>query len=55
MIACVVVSNNKGLHKKIHICGMTVEAAHGFLPLPPGLPIGVGEWFLRDSSDMFSH
>ena len=21
--------------------GMTVESAHGFLPLPPGIPIGV--------------
>jgi hypothetical protein len=45
VIACVVVSNNKGIRGKMHIGGMTVEAAHGFLPLPPGLPIGVGKWF----------
>ena len=42
-IACAVVSNNRGFHKKIHINGMAVESAHGFLPLPPGIPIGVGK------------
>jgi hypothetical protein len=51
--ACVVVSNNKGLDKKMHISGMTVEAAHGFLPLPPGLPIGVGKLFLCHYSCKF--
>ena len=39
--ACVVVSNNRGHHKKLHINGMAVESAAGFLPLPPGIPIGV--------------
>ena len=42
--ACVVVSNNKGFHKKLHINGMAVESAHGFLPLPPGIPIGIGKF-----------
>ena len=35
------VSNNRGYDKKLHINGMTVESAAGFIPLPPGLPIGV--------------
>jgi diacylglycerol O-acyltransferase len=39
--ACVAVSNNRGHKNKIHINGMEVESAHGFLPLPPGIPIGV--------------
>mmetsp|Transcript_25797 Transcript_25797/g.46551 ORF Transcript_25797/g.46551 Transcript_25797/m.46551 type:complete len:657 (+) Transcript_25797:131-2101(+) len=39
--ACVVVSNNRGYDKKMHIHGMAVESAAGFLPLPPGIPIGV--------------
>ena len=39
--AAVVVSNTRGYHKKMHINGMTVESAAGFLPLPPGIPIGV--------------
>eukprot|EP00804_Cyclotella_cryptica_P018705 CCRYP_007192-RA/>CCRYP_007192-RA protein AED:0.03 eAED:0.03 QI:254/1/1/1/0.33/0/4/1554/658 len=39
--ACVVVSNNRGYHKKLHIGGMAIEAAHAFLPLPPGIPVGV--------------
>ena len=39
--ACVAISNNKGYKEKIHLNGMRVESAHGFLPLPPGIPIGV--------------
>lgn len=39
--AAVVVSNTRGYEKKLHIHGMTVESAAGFLPLPPGIPIGV--------------
>ncbi len=39
--ACVAISNNRGHRDKIHINGMQVESAHGFLPLPPGIPIGV--------------
>ena len=39
--ACVTISNNRGHKDKIHINGMQVESAHGFLPLPPGIPIGV--------------
>jgi len=39
--ACVAISNNRGYKDKIHMNGMTVESAHGFLPLPPGIPIGV--------------
>lgn len=26
---------------------MAVESAHGFLPLPPGIPVGVGEFDLN--------
>mmetsp|Transcript_1351 Transcript_1351/g.2355 ORF Transcript_1351/g.2355 Transcript_1351/m.2355 type:complete len:159 (+) Transcript_1351:3-479(+) len=39
--ACVVVSNTRGYDKKLHIRGMTVESVAGFLPLPPGIPVGV--------------
>ena len=39
--AVVAISNNRGYEKKLHINGMTVESAAGFLPLPPGIPIGV--------------
>jgi hypothetical protein len=39
--ACVAISNNRGYKEKIHLNGMRVESAHGFLPLPPGIPIGV--------------
>jgi len=39
--ACVAISNNRGYKDKIHLNGMQVESAHGFLPLPPGIPIGV--------------
>jgi len=39
--AAVVVSNNRGLTKKVHINGRPVESMVGFIPLPPGLPVGV--------------
>ncbi|KAL3808656.1 hypothetical protein ACHAXA_001228 [Cyclostephanos tholiformis] len=39
--AAVVVSNNRGYDRKLHISGMAVESAAGFIPLPPGIPIGV--------------
>ena len=39
--AAVVVSNTRGYNGKLHIRGMAVESAAGFLPLPPGIPIGV--------------
>jgi len=37
----VVVSNVCVHNRKLHISGMTLESAAGFLPLPPGIPIGV--------------
>ena len=39
--AAVAITNSRGFEDKVHINGMTVEAVAGFLPLPPGLPIGV--------------
>ena len=39
--AAVVVSNVRAHDRKLHISGMTLESAAGFLPLPPGIPIGV--------------
>ncbi len=39
--ACVVVSNIKGYHKKMHMNGMAIESAASFLPLPPGIPVGL--------------
>jgi len=39
--ASVVVSNSRGSSKKLHIRGMAIESAAGFLPLPPGIPVGV--------------
>ena len=36
-----VVSNNRGAPKHIHVGGRRVESIHGFVPLPPGIPIGV--------------
>jgi len=39
--AAVVVSNSRGLTKKVHINGRPVESMVGFIPLPPGLPVGV--------------
>ena len=39
--SAVAVSNARGFDKKVHIDSRPVESAHGFLPLPPGLPCGV--------------
>jgi hypothetical protein len=39
--ASVVVTNVRGPDKMIHLEGRPVEASLGFLPLPPGVPIGV--------------
>ena len=39
--AAVVVSNARGSPTKTHINGRTVESSAGFLPLPPGIPVGV--------------
>lgn len=36
-----VVSNNRGLPRKIHLGGRRVESIMGFVPLPPGIPIGI--------------
>ena len=39
--AAVAISNARGFDRKVHIDGRPLESAHGFLPLPPGLPCGV--------------
>lgn len=39
--ASCVVSNARGSPKKIHLAGRAVESSAGFLPLPPGVPIGI--------------
>jgi len=39
--AAVAVTNSRGPEEKVHINGRPVEALNGFLPLPPGLPVGV--------------
>jgi hypothetical protein len=36
-----VISNNRGLPKPVHLGGRQIEAIYGFVPLPPGIPIGV--------------
>ncbi len=37
----VAVTNSRGYEEKVHIDGATVESMAGFIPLPPGLPVGV--------------
>jgi hypothetical protein len=37
----VVVSNNRGTPVPVHLAGRRVESIYGFVPLPPGIPIGV--------------
>ncbi len=37
----VVVSNNRGPSMPVHIDGHKVESITGFVPLPPGIPVGV--------------
>ncbi|GMH90190.1 hypothetical protein TrST_g12937 [Triparma strigata] len=39
--ACVAISNVRGPESKLHIDGRTVENVVGFVPPPPGVPIGV--------------
>lgn len=36
-----VVSNNRGPPQQVHLLGRTLEQSVGFVPLPPGIPIGV--------------
>jgi diacylglycerol O-acyltransferase len=36
-----VVSNNRGLPRHVHLGGRRIESMHGFVPLPPGIPVGV--------------
>lgn len=37
----VVISNNRGSPVPVHIAGRRVESLYGFVPLPPGIPVGV--------------
>jgi WS/DGAT C-terminal domain len=37
----VVVSNKRGAPLPVHLAGRRVESIYGFVPLPPGIPIGV--------------
>jgi len=39
--AIAVVSNNRGPSKQMHIGGRRVESLYGFVPMPPGVPIGL--------------
>jgi hypothetical protein len=39
--ACVAITNNRGSPQKLHLDGREIESIAGFLPLPPGIPIGV--------------
>jgi hypothetical protein len=39
--AAVAVTNSRGFEKKVHMNGSTIESMAGFIPLPPGLPVGV--------------
>jgi WS/DGAT C-terminal domain len=39
--AAAVVSNVRGPHTPLHIKGRLIQSVHGFVPLPPGIPIGV--------------
>jgi hypothetical protein len=36
-----VISNNRGTPMPVHVAGRRVESLYGFVPLPPGVPIGV--------------
>lgn len=37
----VVVSNNRGPPMPVHLAGRQIESIYGFVPLPPGIPVGV--------------
>lgn len=39
--AAVAITNSRGYEEKVHINGLKVESMAGFIPLPPGLPVGV--------------
>jgi diacylglycerol O-acyltransferase len=39
--ACVSISNVRSSPLKLHLDGNTVQSIAGFLPLPPGIPVGV--------------
>ena len=39
--AVAVVTNVRGPPKPLHIKGRLISSVHGFVPLPPGLPIGI--------------
>lgn len=39
--AVAVVSNVRGPPKPLHIKGRLISSVHGFVPLPPGIPIGI--------------
>ena len=39
--ACLSISNVRGSPKKLHMDGHTIQSMAGFLPLPPGIPVGV--------------
>jgi hypothetical protein len=39
--ACVAITNNRGSSNKMHLDGQEIQSISGFLPLPPGIPIGV--------------
>jgi hypothetical protein len=39
--ACVAITNNRGSSNKLHLDGQEIQSIAGFLPLPPGIPIGV--------------
>lgn len=40
--ACVAISNTRSSPKILHMDGRAIESVAGFLPLPPGIPIGCG-------------
>jgi phosphoribosylcarboxyaminoimidazole (NCAIR) mutase len=39
--ACCVITNVKGPAQTVHLDGRAVESIYGFIPLPPGIPVGV--------------
>jgi len=49
--AAAVITNTRGFPMKVHINGRSVEAVAGFLPLPPGIPVGV---VIQSYNDMIS-
>ena len=39
--AAFIVTNSRGPSRRIHFAGRQVEVSQGFMPLPPGVPIGI--------------